>query len=296
MRRRFGVGLAFGLVLALCLNSSSSPQPPPGFLGTVTLHDSQPRFGGFSAIELSSDGIQFLALSDRGAFAEGTILRNAEGLLTGAEFGPVTRLLAKADTLLAADRSDSEGLAVAEDGTAYVSFEGAARVLRYPKIDGPAENLPNHPDFARMRINTALEALAIGPDHTLYAVPEQGGNGPIPVYRFRAGAWDADPVTIRGSDGFRPVAADIGPDGRFYLLERRFHGVLGFSSRLRRFDVLPDRLAAEETLLHTPAGLHDNLEGLSIWLAKDGLRATMISDDNFFPLQVTEIVEYHLPD
>jgi len=95
---------------------------------------------------------------------------------------------------------------------------------------------------------------------------------------------------------FRPVAADFGPDGRFYLLERRFHGPGGFSSRLRRFDLGPKGFSSGQVLLQTKAGRHDNLEGLSIWRGPDGLRATMISDDNFLFMQVTEIVEYRLPD
>jgi hypothetical protein len=48
-------------------------------------------------------------------------------------------------------------------------------------------------------------------------------------------------------------------------------------------------------LVDTPAGTHDNLEGLSVWRGPRGLVATMISDDNFRFFQTTEIVEYALP-
>ena len=53
----------------------------------------------------------------------------------------------------------------------------------------------------------------------------------------------------------------------------------------------------EVTLLETPRGLYDNLEGLSIW--RDGaghITATMVSDDNFSFFLRTQIVEYRLPD
>jgi hypothetical protein len=43
-------------------------------------------------------------------------------------------------------------------------------------------------------------------------------------------------------------------------------------------------------------GTHDNLEGLDVWADAEGLRATMISDDNFRFFQRTEIVDYRLPD
>jgi hypothetical protein len=91
------------------------------------------------------------------------------------------------------------------------------------------------------------------------------------------------------------VDADFGPDGRFYLLERDLT-LLGFRSRLRRWDITAEGPGNEVTLFQTAAGTHDNLEGLSIWRdSTGGLRATMISDDNFLPLQRTELVEYALP-
>ena len=96
--------------------------------------------------------------------------------------------------------------------------------------------------------------------------------------------------------GFLPVSADIGPDGRFYLLERNF-GLFGFRSRLRRWELTEKGPVGEQTLLQTSSGRHDNLEGLSVWRDHSGsLRATMISDDNFRSLQRTELVEYALPD
>ena len=93
------------------------------------------------------------------------------------------------------------------------------------------------------------------------------------------------------------MAADFGPDGRFYLLERDFRPLGGFASRLRRFDIGEAGLGAEVTLIETPFALHDNLEGLSVWRDDRGrLRATMISDDNFIFVQQTQIVDYLLPD
>jgi len=93
------------------------------------------------------------------------------------------------------------------------------------------------------------------------------------------------------------VAADFGPDGRLYVLERQFRGLMGFASRVRRFRLGMDRLLAEETLLETAVGLHDNLEGLSVWRDAGGaLRLTMIADDNFSFFQRTEIVEYRVAD
>src|SRR5690606_34680041 len=98
----------------------------------------------------------------------------------------------------------------------------------------------------------------------------------FPVFRFRNGAWD-QPFTLPRRGGFLPVGADIGPDGRFYLLERELSSIFGFKSRVRRFDLSETGLTGEVTLLETASGTHDNLEGLAVW--RDGagaIRLTMI--------------------
>jgi hypothetical protein len=192
-----------------------------------------------------------------------------------------------------------------------VSFENAARVLRYPRMGAEAENVPIPPVFRDFPRNAGLEALAVDSAGTLYTLPERtgtreargvlgdGGNdgeGPFPVYRYRGGVWD-QPFMLPRRGAAVPAGADIGPDGRLYILERQFHGLRGFSSRLRRFTMTETGLTAEEVLLTSAPGQHDNLEGITVWRDGTGaLRATMISDDNFNPLQRTEIVEYRLPD
>ena len=299
MRRRSGLALIAGGLVAAGFGSSALPAPPPGLIGSFTWRMDDPRFGGFSAIALTPDGRQFTALSDRGSFTTGRLIRDATGVITDVAAKPLRLLRATGSSPLAQGRNDSEGIAVARDGTVYVSFEGrgAARVLHYKQIDGPAENLPVPGAFRQMQMNSSLESLAIGPDDTLYTLPERSGteDRPFPVWRFRGGAWD-QPFAIPRRGAFLAVSADIGPDGRFYLLERDFRGIAGFASRLRRFRLTDTALLDETVLLDTPAGTHDNLEGLSVWRRKTGLVATMISDDNFRFFQSTEIVEYHLPD
>jgi len=293
MRRRPRVGLAIALGVALCQIGSVPPQPPQGFLSALTVLDPAPGFGGFSALDVGPAGAWLTALSDRGTYADGPMRRDATGRLTAVTLGPMRRLSGPDGVALRGDDADSEGYAKGADGGVYVAFETTPRILRYDHLGGTAVLVPENPVFATLPPNRSLEALAVDRAGTLYAVPERPAIGPtLPLYRFAAGVW-LPALALPRPDNFRPVAADIGPDGRLYLLERRFHGPRGFASRLRRFSL--DSLHAE-TLLQTPPGLNDNLEGLSVWQAPDGLRATMISDDNFLPFQVTEIVEYHLPD
>jgi hypothetical protein len=298
MRRRAGLALIAGAVAAAVAGRARAAAPP-GLIGACDWTMDDPLFGGMSAIHVEAGGARFLALSDRGAWTRGRLHRDGDGRIVAIEAAPMRRLLAHANQPLAPGRGDSEAVAVAADGSVYVAFEGrsAVRVLRYARIDGPAESLPVPPGFRRLQENAAIEALAIAADGTLFAVPERSGAGhlPFPVWRFRAGAWD-QPFALPRSGPFLPVAADIGPDGRLYLLERAVFGLAGFASRLRRFRPEETAAVAETTLFETAPGAHGNLEGLSVWRdAGGGLVATMVADDNFQFFLPSEIVEYRLP-
>lgn len=297
MPKRPVLALTAGLFLVLGLQGSASQPYPAGFLSAIPWRMEDAQFGGFSGLELSEDGQSFTAITDKGWWTQGTLIRDAAGLIIAIDAEPMRFLRGRFDAPLARGRQDAEGLALAPDGSFYISFEQIPRVLRYETLDGPAQNLPTPREFARMQRNSALEALAIAPDGTLFTLPERSGEltRPFPIWRFRDGVWD-QPFALRRDGGFLVVGADIGPDGRFYVLEREFHGVTGFASRVRSFALSESGLSDERTELQSSVGQHDNLESLSVWRAADGsLRLTMISDDNFYFFQKTEIVEYRLP-
>ncbi|AUH65234.1 hypothetical protein CX676_14515 [Paracoccus zhejiangensis] len=255
-----------------------------------------PDFGGFSGLEISDDGLGFHALSDRAFLYWGSIDRDASGRIRGMNIAGRSHLAdSKGNPLPPGRTGDSEGLALAQDGTIWVSFEGLDRLARYDTPDQPAKRIRKPPPEARLRVNSGMEALAIQPDGTLLTMPERSGaeGRPFPVLRYRDGQWD-QPFEISRDGDWLPVGADIGPDGRLYLLERSFHGILGFASRVRRFDLGPDSISAGEVLLTTRPLQYDNLEGLSVWSDGQGIRLTMISDDNFLFVQRTELVEYRL--
>ena len=297
MPKRPLLALTAGAFLVLSLQGSASQPYPAGFLSAFEWQMDDESFGGLSGIELSDDGLSFLAISDRGTWTRGTFSRDADGRITGVNAAPLRLLRGRFEAPLDEGRNDSEGLAVASDGTVFISFENVARVLRYDQIDGPALNLYTPRQFSSFQRNSALEALAIAADGTLYTLPERSGelDRPFPVWRYRDGLWD-QPFGLRRDGGYLAVAADIGPDGRFYLLEREFHGVTGFASRVRSFALSETGLSEERTEFTSAVGQHDNLEGLSVWRDEGGaIRLTMISDDNFYFFQTTEIVEYRIP-
>lgn len=297
MPKRPLLALTAGALLVLGLQGSASQTHPAGFLSAFVWQMEDDNFGGLSGIELSEDGQSFLAITDRGGWTRGTIARDADGLISAIDAQPVRLLRGRFEAALDTGRNDSEGLAVTADGTIYISFENVARVLRYDSIDGPAANLFTPRQFSSFQTNSALEALAVAPDGTLYTLPERSGklDRPFPVWRFRNGKWD-QPFGLRRDGGFLAVGADIGPDGRFYLLEREFHGLTGFASRVRSFQLSETGLSDERMIFTSAVGQHDNLEGLSVWRDTKGtIRLTMIADDNFYFFQTTEIVEYGIP-
>ncbi len=296
MRRRPVVAIALAAVLAAPL--ASQPTGRAQEVGRIVWQEEAAHFGGFSGLEVGPDGVNFTALSDRGYYVEGRFLRDAEGGITGIAAGALRPLVPPRPGAWPPYLIDSEGLAMAPGGPAFVSFEGLQKVFRLKDMSAPAHPLPQHRDFPGMIGNASLEALAIGPDGALYTLPERSGrkDRPFPLYRFRDGRWSRlGQVARRGS--FLPVGADIGPDGRFYLLERQFSLIRGFASRVRRFDLDETGLSNEQVLFESGAGRFYDLEGLAVWRDGDGrIRLTMISDDNFNFLQLTEVVEYVVRD
>ncbi|MBR9843806.1 MAG: esterase-like activity of phytase family protein [Rhodobacteraceae bacterium] len=255
---------------------------------------SEDWFGGFSGMEVSEDGRNFLMVTDRGVFVEGRFERDEDAHIRGVSDLSTAMLRDRNGKRPRVYERNSEGLARgAGGGPVFVCFEGQHKVEAFDYPGAPARRLPALPGVEEFSKNESLEALAVDRVGRLVLVLEaQSGAGKgFPVWRLAEGEWHVlDEIPRFG--GFRPVGADFGPDGRFYLLERSFN-VIGFSSRVRRFDVENDRLVNGVEIFRSVTGAHDNLEALSVWRDDAGaIRLTMVSDDNFMSFQRTEIVEY----
>jgi hypothetical protein len=251
-------------------------------------------FGGFSGLVVAPDGERFTTVTDDGWRVDG-VFRREDGLIVAIADARAVRLRALDGTPIDPDIADAEGLARGSDGTLFVSFERRHRLFRYR--EGMAPQDVALPEALRaLRRNRGPEALAIDGEGRLLVIGEQSRVwfGDFTVWRQAATGWDDLSLPRRGP--FLPVGADVGPDGRLYVLERAFLGI-GFRSRVRRFDIGATALENETLLLRSGLRRHDNLEGLSVW--RDGagaIRLTMISDDNRNRLQQTQLVEYRLPD
>lgn len=287
--------MRIALVLGILAACGQTVAAETKLLSSTIWNSQDPDFGGFSGLHLSDDGQQLVALGDREVLIATATITRDNGQIT--KIGPPTLTrIPLPNTTPNAGFADSEGLAIANDGTIFISTEGPRHSLYALNglPDSTPIKLPQHPDFPKLQGNSSLEALAIGPDRALYTIPERSGRAtrPFPVYRLKDGIWDI-PFRIARRGNHLVVGADIGPDNRLYVLERHFTGI-GFQSRVRRFDLDGTN---EKTILDTINGTHDNLEGISVWRdAENQLRITMISDDNFRFFQRTEIVEYQISD
>ena len=286
--------------------ASVAPPSVPGArlrpLGALAIRGDRPEFGGFSALEVSADGARLVAVSDRGLWLEAGILRENGGL-SGLEGARSPALLGPAGAIPPPVRRDAEGLAIAAgdlSGARAASFERLHRVARFDGPEGPERRGPALPrEVTEADGNGGLEALAVAPDGRLLALSEAegpGGAGSLALWLHPDGATTL--TRLAHDPRFRPVGADFGPDGRLYVLGRRYSLREGFRFAIWRHAPEGHAPGVPEMLLEAPAGdASDNAEGLAVWRDGDGrLRVVVITDDNFSLMQRTLLIEYVLEE
>ncbi|KAA8606990.1 cobalamin/Fe3+-siderophores ABC transporter ATPase [Salipiger aestuarii] len=286
-RGAVAAALAGGIAMAAVASGGEAT-----YVGSYTWTNGSDRFGGLSGLEISADGSHLTAVGDRSILVTAEITRSNGRIVSVA--GTAISTLESPYGYQGA--GDSEGLAVL-DGQNHVSFEGPSRVWIHDGQGAFVGERSRSPDFRTLQHNSGLEALAVDGKGRMLTLPERSGEltRPFPVWRQEGDRW-TQPYEIPRRGGFLAVGADVGPDGRFYLLEREFTG-FAFRSRVRRFDMTEDALSGETELLRSSVFQHDNLEGLAVWRDDKGeIRLTMISDDNFNALQKTQLVEYRVPE
>lgn len=251
---------------------------------------------GLSGIEVTENGAAFVAVADKGWWVEGRFTRRGEAI-TGVELTRIEPITGMDGWPVAArqvgDWSDAEGLALAPDGTAWVSFERWAHVWRYDEVYGTARWIEDHRTFYDHAENWQLEAVAIDPDGNVYVFSEKPLVEGFPIYRLGADEkWVIDGY-LPEEEVFAIVGADFDEDGSLYLLERKLVVGIWWQNRIRRV-----RLdGTEDVVLWTgERGEYGNLEGISVWRDSKGTRLTLVSDNNGSDGTPTEFVEFRLTE
>lgn len=255
--------------------------------GAWRLESPDPDFGGLSALLV--EGAAALAVSDRGSWV--SFGRTGAHLAEPLRLAPIR---SERGARFAKDAGDAEGLA-RRKGTILVSFERDHRIAAHRR-DGRLDPPLRAPVFADLEFNGGLEALATLPDGRLLAFAETSATA-----AFRYFVLHGDQIWERAlprRSKHDITGADMGPDGRLYLLRRHYSFVAGVSVRLDRYrlgpDGLPDPATAETLAAWLSASGIDNMEGISVFRDRaDGpIRIWLISDDNFNPLQRTLLLSF----
>ena len=248
---------------------------------------------GLSGLEIEPNGAAFTAVGDRGFWLTGRLERSGIEI-TGVTVERIAPIIGLDGNPVAARRvgdwSDSEGLAIHPDGTAWVSFERWAHVSRYDNgLDATATHIRDHETFKDHADNWQLEAVAVSPDGTVFAFSEKPFPDGFPVYELTPAGWTIS-ARLPERDLFAIVGADFDANGDLYLLERKL--VMGFwwQSRIRRvrLDGSEDR-----SLWTSERGDYGNLEGIAVWRRGADLILTTVSDNNNGN-KPTEFVDFRL--
>ncbi len=288
------------------LNSGAPGQVAVGALsyrGGLQLDFDDDRFGGLSALDVSSDGATLTALSDRGDWFELALGYDARGWLARAERRQTGRLQ---DGNGRAPRrkidADAESMVRLRDGSVIVAFEINHRLLRYPPaappFSVPPTALADPPGVRRAPGNSGMEALTLLADDRMLVIAEDAGVGDT------TDAWIGDGATWERAGyvltpPFLPTGAALLPNGDVVVVERRASLLGGIGARLVRLkaaDVaVGGRLTGTEIArLESPLTV-DNLEGIAVRENGDGETLIyLISDNNFSLFQRTLLLVFAL--
>ncbi|MBU3077031.1 esterase-like activity of phytase family protein [Sphingomonas quercus] len=269
------------------------------WLGGWALASRDRRFGGLSAL-VDVGGGQFLALSDTATPTR----------ITMTAAGPVAHILPTLGPPGQAEapkrERDSESLTHdPASGRFWAGYEGINAIVRYGP--GLAEEARTRPAAMRdWEINGGPEALLRLADGRFMVIAEKMRSGPG---GRRALMFPGDPTlpgatpfafVYRPPDGYDPSDATQLPDGRLLVLNRRVSLMEGFTAVLTVVDPGAIRrgatVAGTEIARLAPPLVTDNFEGIAATSTGGRTIITLVSDDNFLPIERTLLLRFALED
>jgi hypothetical protein len=279
------------------------------FRGGLELSSTSKGFGGLSSIRVASDGANFLAITDKADWLRGRIVYrdNRPIGIAGAEMAPM--LGSGGQAITARGWYDTEALAW-DGGVAHVALERVHRILRFDYGKGGllarGQVVPVPPEMTKLPSNRGIECLLAMPKGTplfgaLLAISERSLDGDGNVRGFLIGGPKPGHFTVKRKDDFDIVDCALTPTSDLLLLERFFSWQKGVAMRIRRVPlshVAPGAILDGPSLIQADMGYQiDNMEGLSVHRAADGMIVlTVVSDDNFSIIQRTLLLQFALLD
>lgn len=288
------------------------------YRGAVVLTSSHGKFGGFSGMWLDATGKHLIALSDRGEWLTAEVIYD-EDRPAGLTDGDIEPVLGPSGIPLSRTRQgDDESLSL-KDGTAVIGIEQTQQIMRFdfgredlvtalPKTRGALIDVPKEVRNALFAAsaNEGFEAVVLldgKPGGKLLAFGEHSLDeaGNLRAWIIEDGKATSFAVKALPGDFSITDAAAL-PNGQLLLLERHFSFSRGLFIRLRKLSLADMRAGA---VVDGPVLFEggysqeiDNFEAMAVHVAADGATVvTLLSDDNFNPMQRTILAQFTLlPD
>ena len=258
-------------------------------------------------MRVDAKGERFISFSDKGSWFTGRIVYQ-EGEMTGLDEVEAAPMLgADGRPITARGWFDTESIAL--DGPfVYIGLERVNQVLRFDFSKGftrsRGEVVPMPPAVRKLPFNKGLEALVMVPkglplEGTLIAISERGLDAKGNLIAFLVGGPSPGQFSVRRTDNFDISDAVLLRSGELLLLERKFSLVAGIGIRIRRIaltSVAPGAVVDGPSIFDADLGNEvDNMEGIDAHITPEGETVlTMVSDDNFSPIQRTLLLQFTL--
>jgi hypothetical protein len=277
------------------------------FRGGLVLDSPSKDFGGLSGLRVMPDGQKFVAVTDKSQWLRARIVYRGTMPIAIADAEMAPMLGPDGRPLRVRGWYDTEALA-GDGDTLYAGIERAHRIVRFNfGKDGLLSRgipIPVPPSFRALPHNASIECLAMPPAGgplagTLIVVSERGLDADGNIKGFLLGGAVRGEFSFRRMDDFDVSDCAIAPGGRLLVLERRFTWTTGVAMRIRSVplaSIRPNATVEGTALIGADMGFQiDNMEGLSVHRAPDGATVlTIVSDDNFSPIQRTLLLQFAL--
>ena len=272
------------------------------FLNGFQLRSRDPRFGGLSGLTIGADG-RLYAVSDAGYWVSAEMILDSDTKLLDLTDWIIQPLLSTTGAPVTDPLHDAEALARAPDGSFMVAFETVHRIWRYPPppvafyssplpVSIPAEIL-------KAPSNGGLEGIAVFSDGRLLALTEEFQNRDGSFKGWLIEGERFFELSYLPSEGFRVTDCAALSNGDVIVLERRYVPLGILSARLklvRATTIQPgSKLVGEELIkLEYPLEV-DNFEGVAVQEdPRNGTIIYLVSDDNYYPIQRTLLLQFRL--